>query len=147
MNWIEDGFSTTLTLAEGSITFEEVRITPPGIDGGGAINTTTMRNTRRRTKKPKQLVDTTDTQCSGKYAPELYDEIMDQIQVNQEITVTYPDLSTYVFWGWIDNFQPGEHVEGEMPLADFTIIASNVDDAGDEHEPVMTATGTTTTTT
>jgi hypothetical protein len=61
------------------------------------------------------------------------------VQVNQEITITYPDSSTWVFWGFIDEFTPNALVEGEQPTANITVIPSNQDAAGDEIAPVYSA--------
>lgn len=134
MSILVDGFSTTVTVA-GIIMIEEQTVTPPGADGGGEINNTSMRNTRWRTKAAKSLLELTPLEMSVQYDPSFYDALAANLQVNQAITITFPDGSTLVFWGWIDAIAPGEHSEGELPLADLTIIPSNIDGAGAEIAP------------
>jgi hypothetical protein len=58
--------------------------------------------------------------------------VLTLLQVNQQITITFPDLSTVTFWGWLDTFTPGDLSEGEQPTAEITVIPSNQDSAGDE---------------
>ena len=61
------------------------------------------------------------------------------LNTNQEITITFADDSTIVFWGWIDVFAPGEVAEGAQPTADLTIIPSNQNADGDEIAPAYDA--------
>jgi hypothetical protein len=60
------------------------------------------------------------------------------LNVNQLITLTFPDGTTIAFWGWISEFQPDSHKEGTMPLADLTLIPSNQDNSYAETAPVIT---------
>jgi hypothetical protein len=137
---INDGHSTLITFSENeSIKFLEKTVTPPGLDAGGANDTTTMRNERFRTKQPKKLITMTDASAKVSYDPAVIDQIIAMLGVNQNITITYPDGETLPFWGWLDKFTPSEHVEGEQPTADISIIPSNQDDAGDEFEPAIVA--------
>lgn len=136
---IDDGFSTTISFeSNASVLFYEKTVTPPGIEGGGEIDTTTMRNTAWRTKAAKQLKSLTNASITVAYDPEVYDDILEMIQINQEITITFPDASTLVFYGWIDTFAPGALTEGEQPTAEITIIPSNQDESGTETAPVYT---------
>lgn len=150
MTRLYDGFPTTLDLlvgdsgdtAEATLFWWEKAVTPPGVIGGGANNTTTMRNTRWRTKRGKKLVELGDISQTAAYDPELYDMILDIIQVNRRWRVNFADGSTLVFWGFLDEFVPNEiDVEGGQPDADIMIIPSNEDnqDPPVEQEPVWTA--------
>lgn len=140
MTILKDGFSTTIEMSGApGILLHEKEVTPPGVDGGGEINTTTMRNNEWRTKAPKSLRDLTESPATCAYDPAVYDEIMSQLQVNQEITVTFPDGSTLTYWGWLDKFVPNAHVEGEQPTAEVTFIPSNQDNSGVEQAPVYAA--------
>jgi len=137
---LDDGHPTTIAFAEnGAVKLWEKTVTPPGIDGGGENDTTTMRNSAWRTKAPKKLKTLTESSLTCAYDPAVYDQIMLMINVNQEITVTFEDGDTLVFWGWINSFQPNETVEGEQPEAEVQIIPSNQDDNGDEIAPVRSA--------
>lgn len=138
-NRIDDGFSTIFTLSNiPSAKLYEKELTPPGVMGGGPIDTTTMRNLAWRTKSPKQLKSLGDVTATVAYATEVYDDVIAQIQVNQEITVTFPDQSTIVFWGWLEEFTPGNNTEGAQPTAKVTIHTSNHDADGVETAPVYT---------
>lgn len=134
--YLKDGFKTTISFAENpTVKLKEKSITPPGIVGRGANNVTTMRNTRMVTKAPKQLIDVSDITGTCSYDPAVYDDCIAMVQVVQAITVTFPDSSTLVCWGWLDEFKPKELQEGSQPEADFTVIIGNLDDNDDEVEP------------
>ncbi len=136
---IDDGFSTTITLTTpATVKFWEKTVTPPAIDGGGANDTTTMRNTAWRTKAPKKLKTLTQSQTTVAYDPEVYDNILAALNLNQLITIDFPDGSQLAFWGWIDKFTPGEIVEGEQPTATVVVEISNQDDTLTEIAPVYT---------
>jgi hypothetical protein len=140
MAYIEDGFSTTIDFAAApNVKFKEVGVTPPGIDGGGPVNTTTMRNTEWRTQNPKHLKTLTPMTGTFEYDPAVYDDIVAMCNVNQQITVHFPDGSTLLFWGWLDKFTPGENKEGERPTASVTIECSNQNASQDETAPVYSA--------
>lgn len=133
---IDDGHATYFILTTPStVKFYEKEVTPPGIDGGGANDTTTMRNTAWRTKAPKKLKTLTTAQTVVSYDPEVYDNILAALQVNQLITIQFPDGSQVKFWGWLDKFTPGNVTEGSQPTATIAIECSNQNDAGVETEP------------
>lgn len=140
MALLKDGYQTLITFAEDpTVEFYEKTVTPPGMDAGGANDTSTMRTTRWRTRYPKALVTATDMTLTAAYDPVVYDSIVDMLGVNQLITITFPDTSTLEFWGWLNEFRPGEHREGEQPVATVTIMCSNVNDSDVETPPVYTA--------
>jgi len=139
MSRIDDGFSTTVGFElSPTVKFWEKQVTPPSITGGGSNDTTTMRNTTWRTLAPKQLKSLGQAKLSAAYDPAVYTDILSMIQVNQLITVTFPDGSTYSFYGWVDEFTPGAIAEGAQPTADVTIICSNQNESGEETAPVFT---------
>jgi len=134
---IDDGFSTIIEFAEDSdVQMWEKEVTPPGMSGGGENDTSTMRNTTWRTRAPKSLITLSESSLSVAYDPAVFDEIVAMLNVNQLVTITFPDSSTLAFWGWIDEFTPGANVEGEQPTADVTIIPSNQNASGTEVAPV-----------
>jgi hypothetical protein len=137
---IDDGFSTTITFANyPSVSFYEKEVTPPGMEGGGANEITTMLNTTWRTKAPKKLVSLTDCNFVAAYDPVVYSDVVSMVNENQLITITFPDTSTVAFWGWLDQFTPNANTEGEQPTAQCTIIPSNQNASGTETAPVYTA--------
>lgn len=133
---IDNGFSTLVDIA--GTTLEEKGVTPPGIDGGGENDTTTMRNVTWRTRAPMSLKTLTEASFRAAYAVAAYTTLVNAINVNQLITIRFPDGSELAFWGWLNQFEPGEVVEGEQPEADVTIIASNQNASGAEVAPVYT---------
>lgn len=138
----EDGFSTTISFSAGGSGIEvfmaEKTVTPPGISGGGGNDVTTMRNTEWRTMAAKKLKTLTNGSATVAYDPAIYDEILALVQVNQLITITFPDTSTVDFWGFLDEFTPGDSEEGEQPTADLVIIPSNRNNDGTEVGPDYT---------
>lgn len=137
---IDDGYQTTISFSlESAVQFWEKAVTPPGLEGGGEVDTTTMANSEYRTRNPKALITMSNMTSTSAYDPAVYSSILSMLNQNQQITVTFPDSSTLTFWGWIDSFVPGELVEGEQPTAEVTIIPSNQDDNGDEQAPVYAA--------
>lgn len=137
---LDDGFSTIITLANlPLVKLYEKEVTPPGYSAGGAIDTTTMRNTAYRTGAPKKLKSLSPVTATVAYATEALEQIWPQIGVVQLITITFPDDSTLAFYGWIDEFTPGAHTEGEQPTASLTIIPGMRNPAGAEVAPDYTA--------
>ncbi len=132
---IDDGFGTSIEFsAEDSAGLKvwEKEVQPPGVSGGGANDTTTLRNTAWRTMAPKNLKTLTDASITVAYDPACYDQIVLMVNVNQQITITFPDSSTLVFWGFIDTFTPNRIIEGEQPTAECVIIPTNQNAAGTE---------------
>lgn len=136
---LKKGFRTLVTLSRNpTIALFEVSVTPPGIDGGDAIDNTTMHNTRRRTKAPRDLIDSTDMTFTAAYDPKIYTDILAQVNVEQTITCRWSDGSTLAFFGFLQKFEPGENTETDMPTATVTIVETDVDPTtGAETDPVM----------
>lgn len=141
MGRMDDGHATTIVFTtngpSGGVEFFEKEVTPPGMEGGGPNDTTTMLNATYRTQSPKKLITMTDCTLKVAYDPLVLGDIVDLINQNGAITITYPDGETLVFWGWLNSFIPDAIVEGEQPTATVTIHPSNQDAAGDEIAPVV----------
>jgi len=134
---LDDGFSTIITLENiPTIKLYEKDVTPPGYTAGGPIDTTTMRNIAYRTQAPRQLKSLTQLSATVAYATVAYPDIWAQIGVNQLVTVTFPDESTLSFYGWIEEFTPSTHTEGEQPTAALVIQTGMRDNNGDEVAPL-----------
>jgi hypothetical protein len=140
---IEDGFPTTIDFTGAGITFYERSITPPGYDGGGENDVTTMRNLTLRTRVPKKLKTVTNISLTVLYDDAIYAaaSVFAEINVNQLVTVTFPSGGTLAVWGWANTFDPSEISEGEPPTADMNIIVSNRNGTGVETAPVYTPPG------
>lgn len=139
---LRDGYQTLVTFANyPTVKFYEMEVTPPGIEGGGPINQTTMHNTAWRTKWPKALKDLTPVVMTCEYDPDAFatTAVPDMIQENQLITLEFPDGDTIAFWGWVERFVPGPHVEGEKPTAEVEIQPSLLNGSEVETAPVHTS--------
>lgn len=140
MSRIDDGHPTTIEFSASQsgepLLFWEKEVTPPGLQGGGPNDTTTMRNIKWRTKSPKKLISLSPGSFTASYDPAVMEQVLDLLNVNNQITVTYPNGDTYTFWGWLDEFTPNACVEGEQPTATCTIEPSNTNASGVETDPV-----------
>ena len=84
MSYMNDGYQTLIGFADaGAILLKEKEVTPPGLAGGGANDTTTMLNSVYRTRAPKSLKTLTDASFTASYDPAVYDTILAQINNNQ----------------------------------------------------------------
>ncbi len=138
---LRDGFSTQVSFSlNPTVSFLEITVTPPGIDGGGPNDTTTMRNTSLRTMQPKYLKTLTPMTVTANYDSDVFDpaDVFAMINVNQEITVLFPDGAELTFWGFLNSFIPGTHVEGSQPVATLNIVPTNQDNDYVEQEPDFT---------
>lgn len=142
---IPDGFRTTVAFARKSpvnLWWKDVK--PPGMDGGGPIDTTTMLNNVVRTKEAKQLKTLLGITANAAYDPSVLSDMYNLVNRNGSITCWLPDGSYCDFYGYLDKFVPGDNKEGEMPLAACTIEVTNWDPISRiEVEPVFgSVTGT-----
>jgi hypothetical protein len=134
---LDDGFSTVIEFANlPSIKLFEKEVTPIGYSGGAKIDTTTMRNTAYKTGAPRKLKELTKMTATVAYATEIYPLIWAQINVNQLITVSFPDGSEVEFYGWLSDFAPAAHKEGEQPTATVTVETGMRDPDGNEVAPI-----------
>ncbi len=138
-----DGYSTKIAFAaDADVSFWEKTVGPPGLDGGDAIETTTMHNSTYRTFGARSLITLSESSTTVAYDPDLYDEAIALINVEGAITVHFPDGSTLDFFGFLRTFEPGDNEEGTQPEATLTIQPTNWDPANNvEAAPVMTEVG------
>lgn len=145
---MHDGFSTTIT-PQGYpslyLVLPEKEVTPPGIDMGGQIPISTMRNTEWRTFMPKSLKTMTNIEFVAAYDPDVWTanaHVRSLLGKNIFWTVRYPASSaaptghTLGMYGWLDKFQPNAHKEGEQPTANCIVVPSNLNAAYSEAGPV-----------
>lgn len=136
---MHDGLHTIIAFnnsGAAGVLFKETALKPFGFDGRGPINITSLRNNFVVTKVPKQLCDVTAMMGTAEWDSDLYITILnDLLQINQICQLQFPNGNIWQFWGWLDKFDPQEHKEGELPLANLTIEVSNLDDAGFEVLP------------
>jgi len=135
MSILTDGYQCSIDLAAfGSGSYMEIlSLKPMGVDGGDIIDLTSMSNSAWRTGTPKSLKALTNGTIKVKYDPSY--NIAGQVNVNQEIVVTFPDSTTLTFWGSIGTWDPDELTEGELPTGTLTLVSTNLNDSGEEVAP------------
>ena len=141
MSILNEGHPTTISFSDESgltLVLFEKEVTPPSLDGGGANDTTTMRNTDYRTKQPKVLVTLGQASFTAAYDPACYDDLMFILNKNQLIRITFSNGDTLAFWGWLDKFTPARITEGSQPTAECVIECSNQNESGEETAPDYT---------
>lgn len=133
---LRDGFSTLIAFtADPDVSFWEKTVKPPGVDGGDAIEVTTMHNEVWRPFAARLLKTLTEASVTAAYDPQVYDQIVALCNVNNLITVHFPDGSELDFWGYLRTFEPGDNTEGEFPEATINITPTNEDNSGNEVAP------------
>ncbi len=139
---LKDGFSALITFGQATaIAFWEKGVTPPGIDGGDAIEQTTMHNVAWRTFSPRSLKTLTPCQSTVAYDPAVIAAIEAAINREDTITVEFSDGTAIAFYGFLKSFQPGDLKEGAQPEATIQIVPTNQDpNTGAEAGPVYDAT-------
>lgn len=127
-----NGFRTKVTFAlDPDISLWEIEVTPPGADHGEAVDTTTMWNTALMTKAPQDLTELLEGSMVVAFQEASWTQIMAIIGIETTITITYPDLSTEAFFGWLRSFVRGPFVRGTMPTATCAFVSSAWDPAND----------------
>ena len=145
---LSDGFKTTISITGITPVFEEIEVTPPGLDSGGVIDQTTMRNSRMRTALGKALVTLSSCSVKVAYDPATIAQVYAILGSNRAITVTFPNNDTLLFYAVVDKFTPDALKEGERPEGTLELTPSNLTTASPPVEAAPTfATGTTVTTT
>lgn len=136
-----DGFSTVIAFSlDSNVNLWEIGVSPPGVDGGDAIEVTNMHNVTWRTFEPRALYTLTESSFTSFYDPVVYDEVLSLINVRGSVTIHFPDGSTLDFYGYLRVFEPQEIVEGDVPQANVTIQPTNWDPTNNvEAAPVMTS--------
>lgn len=123
---LDDGYQSLIAFERDSdVSFWEKTVKPPGIDGGDAVETTTMHNTTWRTMSPRALRTMTDCTFTAAYDPAVISQIVALVNQEGAITVHFPDGSTVDFYGYLKSFEPADLAEGTQPEATVTIVCTN----------------------
>lgn len=126
--YLTNGCITTVAFsAVAGYPLFEISVTPPGIDNGDEIDTTTMWNDSCRTKYPRCWDEWTPASMRVAYDPEFYGVYTSLIGVNQSVTVTFPNGDTLDFFGYMKSFIPSELEDGKFPEAEVEIVVTNWD--------------------
>jgi len=140
-NILEHGYQTLITIAaDADIDFWEKTVTPPGVEGGDAIDITTMHNSNVITKDAQALYEWTDSTSVVAYDRAVYTQIVAVVNVNSTITWTFPDGGTVAAYGFLKSFIPSDMSRDSQPEATVTFVVTNVDPSdGTEQLPAVTA--------
>jgi hypothetical protein len=125
-----------------AFSFWEREVKPAGMDGGEAVDTTTMRNNAWRTYAPRHLKTLTEMTANCAWDPVVYSNLVGNINKIGQISIYFPDpeKTTLTFYGYIVKFEPGEHKEGDMPIAVMTVRPTNTDENTVEQPPFLSVT-------
>ena len=136
---LDNGHKTLVDFsADHDASVWEIGITPPGIDGGEAIDTTTQHNDEYFSMAPRTLKRMTPFSMTCAYDPVIYSTLVAIINVEQTITIHYPDTSKLAFYGFLQSAIPGELAEGVRPTMTLTVTPTNADPTtGAEEDPVL----------
>lgn len=125
---LDDGYQTTIAFAaDPDVNLWEMTVKPPGIDGGDPIEQTTMHNVTWRTKRARALKTLTESTFKAGYDPNCFAQVLALVNVENAITLHWPDGGTYAFFGFMQKFEPDEVEEGKVPTAQVTICPTNWD--------------------
>jgi len=143
---LRNGFRTTIAIAGISALFQEVSVTPIGLQADDAVEQTNMRNSNWRTFAGGALLTATEVNVKVHYAPGALEQMRPILRSNRFITLTMPDGATISFYAIVQSFVPDEHTINEQPTATLILIPSNLTTSNPPSEtgPIY-ATGTTTT--
>lgn len=137
---MDDGHSTLLIIdADPDIPFWEKTVKPPGVDGGDPIETSTMHNSVWRTQVSRSLKTMTPCNLTAAYDPEIWCLIPDQVNAEGLMVVVFPNGDLVGFYGFLQSFEPQDHLEGAQPECDIVIAVTNNDPSDrSEQAPVWT---------
>lgn len=142
---IDDGFASAIAFSVNpNVALWETEVQLPGVDGGDAIDTTTMRNIKYRTKDIRKLITLTESQHTCRYTAESYQDILNLVNVPGSITIWFPDGadvgsgSNLSFFGYLSKADFKAFKEGEPPEVEITIVPTNTDPVdGSEADPIL----------
>lgn len=133
---LTDGYRTLFAFrSDPDVALWEKIVKPPGLDGGEAIDTTTMHNDVMRTFALRALKTLTESTFQAGFDPKCYDQLIALINVNDIITLHFPDESELDFWGGLRTFDVSDMEEGTFPMATCAITPTNQDADGNEVLP------------
>src|SRR6185369_5718484 len=139
---IPEGFKGLITFARlPAASFWEKAVTPASIDGGEKIDITTMHNNRTRVFAPRTLYTPGEATVKCGFDAKFKDQARRTlINAEDTITETFPDGSTYCYYGYLQKAELGEmSVDGGFPEATLTIVQTNYDPVNRvEAEAVLT---------
>lgn len=138
---LKDGYQALIALSHNTaLSLWEMESKPPGVDGGDAINATTMQNAAWREMRARALKTLTPQTVKFAYDPALYTQLLTEVNREQTITHAWGDGSTLAYYGFLKGVEFDNLVEGQMPTGTATIQPTNFDPVNHvEAGPVLTS--------
>lgn len=118
------GTVVTITPDGGTdFVMEYITITPPGWDGGDAIDTTTLSNITYKTKMAAKLIDIGNMSFTAELDPTKIHAA--PINSPATIEVDIPEVGVWTFRGHLKSITPNELTVGERATCSGEIIITN----------------------
>lgn len=131
ITYMTDGYQSLITFAVdpdvGLWVTLEGGLKPGGLDTEGPIKIGTMHARRMRIMAAKKLLTHQPTTFTSFYNPSVLPEILVLLGLQTTITITFPDETTWAFFGYLNKFEPGDNKEGVAPTATCEIVAISRD--------------------
>lgn len=129
------GFGTTLTMTVTSpavtLTFEEVSVTYPGIQGNEKIEQTSNQNTAFKSYEPGDLKEITDVQATVYYSTDDWDDIVSIINVKGTLAIAFKNGDSISDTdAWLVSATPTGATINERPTMDVVFSFPGEDSAG-----------------
>lgn len=125
---LKDGFPVKVTFSsDANLEIWEKTVQPPGISNGDAIEQTTQHNDDWETFAPQGLNSLTEGGGTAAYDPGCLTAIQALCGVEQTITYTFPDGTTWAIYGYLMEFIPDPLERGSQPEASFKVQFTNWD--------------------
>lgn len=142
---LDEGHSITIAFArDPNVSFWEMTVQPPLLDGQDPLDTTNQHNILYTTKAARALLDIGPSNFTAFYDPDVWDEGRELINQNGDVTIAYPDGSTLDFFGYLRSIEKQALEKGTTPTLNGVIVVTNWDPVNNvEQGPVLTeVTGT-----
>jgi len=120
---VREAVGTVLDI--GDMVMCNVSLGSLGFDGGDPIDNTCLTNTDFITKQPQALIEIPDFSFTCDYHPNHMAAVQTEINLNQSITLTFPALGFYTFWGYLKSYTPNEASRGEAWRASCSVVVTN----------------------
>lgn len=122
---LKEGAQCFITFAvDPDISFWEIDVQPPGVDGGDPIDNTTQHNDNWETQRAAQLKKLTDGNQKVAYDPAVLTQIVAIVNVETTVTIKFGENSTWAEYGWLASFIPDPMVRRQMPTATIRVCFS-----------------------
>jgi len=133
---------TDLTLTIGSLQPCYVSLGGVGFTERSPIDTTCLNNVEFITKSPQKLKELADIAFTAFWlvgSDATYDDIEEEVNTNQALTLTIANVGTIVFWGYLASFDAGEAGVDAAVQGSGSIVITNTNASDVETGPVFSA--------